>query len=120
MIDDMSDVAPAAFVGRHVEQLALLDAWARASDGTASVVLVGGEAGIGKSRLLRELADEVDRTGGRWLLGGCTSQAGSVQPFGPLVAALRSLARSRRRRRAAPPGRPVGQRPRAPAPRARR
>ena len=49
----MSDLASSStFVGRHAEHTALLDAWARAADGTASVVLVGGEAGIGKSRLL--------------------------------------------------------------------
>ncbi|MFQ5566831.1 MAG: adenylate/guanylate cyclase domain-containing protein, partial [Paracoccaceae bacterium] len=42
------------FVGRRQEIGLLLDRWSRAGDGEGQVVLLSGEAGIGKSRILRE------------------------------------------------------------------
>ena len=48
-------VTSSVFVGREDEVDALLAALARAESGSASTVLVGGEAGIGKTRLLAEL-----------------------------------------------------------------
>lgn len=44
-------------VGRHAEFRALLNAWQGASSGRPSLVLIRGEAGIGKSRLAEELFD---------------------------------------------------------------
>jgi len=46
-------------VGREEELEFLLDRWARAKDGKGQVVLVSGEAGIGKSRIAAALADRL-------------------------------------------------------------
>ena len=48
--------ATSVFVGRHGERDLLDGCWQRATDGHPMVVVVSGEAGVGKSRLLHELA----------------------------------------------------------------
>ena len=52
-----------AFVGRTVERERLDDAWSRAKSGCGGVVVVLGEAGIGKSRLAHELASRAEADG---------------------------------------------------------
>ena len=47
------------FVGRKAELALLNQSWERAVLGEGHVVLVGGEAGIGKSRLIREFIDSI-------------------------------------------------------------
>src|SRR5467141_28791 len=46
-------------VGREAEATLLLDRWAQATDGLGQVVLLSGEAGIGKSRLVQVLKDHL-------------------------------------------------------------
>jgi class 3 adenylate cyclase len=46
-------------VGREHELAMLMERWARAKDGEGQVVLMAGEPGIGKSRLLRALREEL-------------------------------------------------------------
>ena len=46
-------------IGRDEELGALRERWRLASEGNAQVVRIEGDAGIGKSRLVRELMDEV-------------------------------------------------------------
>jgi class 3 adenylate cyclase/tetratricopeptide (TPR) repeat protein len=46
-------------IGRETELALLLDRWRRAAAGKGQVVLVCGEAGIGKSRLVEALADSI-------------------------------------------------------------
>src|SRR5919109_1001038 len=46
-------------VGREAEVTLLLDRWAQVTDGLGQVVLLSGEAGIGKSRLVQVLKDHV-------------------------------------------------------------
>jgi class 3 adenylate cyclase len=46
-------------VGREQEIALLLDRWMQAKDGEGQVVLLSGEAGIGKSRILRELWERI-------------------------------------------------------------
>ena len=48
-----------AFVGRERERRAIMDVWQVAKRGTGRVVTVAGEAGIGKSRLIRDIRDSL-------------------------------------------------------------
>ena len=59
--------------------------------GPSAVFLVAGEAGIGKTRFLREVASRARGSGFRVLEGGCVHLGGEPPPFGPLVEALRGL-----------------------------
>jgi predicted ATPase len=49
------------FVGRDTEMASLIDLWERAKTGSGRIVLLSGEPGIGKSRLVRELREHVVR-----------------------------------------------------------
>ena len=53
------DAGLTGFVGREHEIGLLLDRWGRARSGECQVVLVSGEAGIGKSRILREFIERL-------------------------------------------------------------
>ena len=48
-----------ALVGRDQELALLLDRWQQAKEGEGRIVLLGGEPGIGKSRLVRALRDQL-------------------------------------------------------------
>src|SRR2546425_3782026 len=80
--------ADTPLVGRETEVARLHDALAEAWTGGGRVVAVIGEAGIGKSRLLAELAAEAGRRGGGILLGRAY-ESEQILPFGPWVGALR-------------------------------
>ena len=87
----MEASASEVFVGR-VRELGQLERaldTARAGSGTA--VLVGGEAGIGKTRLSSELAARARDAGFEVLLGRSIDLVGTELPYQPLVEALRPL-----------------------------
>lgn len=77
-------------VGRERESATLLDLFHAAKAGRGQVVLVTGEAGIGKSRLLLELRRALARAGedSTWLEGRCVSFGQSI-PLLPLIDQLR-------------------------------
>jgi DNA-binding CsgD family transcriptional regulator/tetratricopeptide (TPR) repeat protein len=80
-------------VGRD-EQLADLDtALNRARDGSPVTVLLGGEAGIGKSRLVNEFVATARGTNTLVLRGGCLDLGADGLPFAPFSAMLRELVR---------------------------
>ena len=81
----------AAFVGRTRELTALWAAMERARAGRATVVLVGGEAGVGKTRLITEFGDRARASGATVLVGGCIPLGEGVLPYAPLVEALTAL-----------------------------
>jgi DNA-binding CsgD family transcriptional regulator/tetratricopeptide (TPR) repeat protein len=84
-------VASPTLVGR-VEELELLEAARRrAADGEPAVVLVGGEAGVGKTRLLAELTSRYVSEETRVLAGGCVPVGDGALPYAPIVEALRAL-----------------------------
>ena len=82
-------------IGRVAEMAALQSALERAEAGAPVVALVGGEAGIGKSRIVAEVADRARQRGDLVLHGGCVS-IGSEEglPFAPIAEALRGWFRS--------------------------
>jgi DNA-binding CsgD family transcriptional regulator/tetratricopeptide (TPR) repeat protein len=84
-------VSSPRFVDRHRELLAIEAALARTRDGSGSVVFVGGEAGIGKSRLISELGGRAQRDGMTVVVGECLPLGDGVLPYAPVVGALRSL-----------------------------
>ena len=81
-------------IGRADQLASLDDAYAAASGGESATVLVGGEAGIGKSRLVEEFGAGVSRRGGTVLSGGCLELGASGLPFAPFTAVLRQLVRT--------------------------
>jgi len=84
-------MASPTFVGR-VEELQVLDAARRrAADGEPAVVLVGGEAGVGKTRLVAELTARSTADGTRVLAGGCVPVGEGALPYAPIVEGLRTL-----------------------------
>jgi DNA-binding CsgD family transcriptional regulator/tetratricopeptide (TPR) repeat protein len=84
-------MASPTFVGR-VEELETLEAArVRAADADPAVVLVGGEAGIGKTRLVAEFASRCAANGTRVLVGGCVPVGDGALPYAPVVEALRTL-----------------------------
>jgi predicted ATPase len=86
-------VTTGRFVGRTQELALLRQLLARAAAGEALVALVGGEAGVGKTRLVEQLAATAGGQGVRVLGGGCVPLGEEGVPFAPLVEALRGLAR---------------------------
>jgi predicted ATPase len=59
------------FVGREPERAAIRGAIARALEGHGSLVMLAGGAGVGKTRLAMEMADDAARSGFRVLVGHC-------------------------------------------------
>jgi len=85
-------VTAGRFVGRTQELARLRQFLARAAAGEPLVALVGGEAGVGKTRLAEQLAATASQQGVRVLRGGCVPLGEEGLPFAPLVEALRGLA----------------------------
>ena len=66
-LDMMATTALTPLVGREQEVTILLERWAQVKDGSGHVVLLNGEAGIGKSRLVQVLKEHVAQEPGAWL-----------------------------------------------------
>lgn len=98
MLEDMGNwmVSP-VFAGRGAELAALMSAFGHAADAEPTTVLLGGEAGAGKSRLVSEFAARVRAAAGRdgvmMLTGGCLEQSAAGLPYAPFTAAVRQLTR---------------------------
>lgn len=73
-------------VGRGRESALLADWWMSVRDGAGRLLLVDGEPGIGKTRLVAELAHAVEEDGALVLWGRCDE--GPVTPFQPFAEAL--------------------------------
>jgi DNA-binding SARP family transcriptional activator/tetratricopeptide (TPR) repeat protein len=82
-----SGAASFPFVGRGAQLAQLTTAWTRAARGRGSLVLIRGEAGTGKSRLVSELALVATAQGARILRGATPSP--EQRPFQAIASALR-------------------------------
>jgi DNA-binding CsgD family transcriptional regulator/tetratricopeptide (TPR) repeat protein len=90
-------ISSSTLVGRREQLGALTEAYERTASGRSTVVVVGGEAGVGKTRVVAEFLERVSRhpagaTGRpRVLVGGCLELGQTVMPLAPLVGILRQL-----------------------------
>jgi DNA-binding SARP family transcriptional activator len=78
------------FVGREREWTQLSGVLQQALDGRGQIVLVAGEPGIGKTRLLEELAGLATARAARVLMGCCYEMEQNMA-YAPVVEALRPL-----------------------------
>jgi DNA-binding SARP family transcriptional activator len=83
-------IAPSRLVGRVDELEVLQERWQRAEVGQGGVVFIGGEAGVGKTRLAEEFASRLRWQGVRVLWGRCY-EFERLLPYQPISEALRTI-----------------------------
>jgi ABC-type oligopeptide transport system substrate-binding subunit len=76
-------------VGRDRELRQARTLWNQVVSGQGQVLLVSGESGIGKTRLVQSLATQVQVSGGRTLQGACYAEGG--MPYAPFAQLLREV-----------------------------
>ncbi len=81
------------FVGREAEREELRGYLERAVSGQGSLVMIGGEPGVGKTRLAEEVAAEARERGMLALTGRCYEMTGAP-PYIPFVEMLEAAGRS--------------------------
>ena len=90
--ETMTDVATLAptipLIGRDDELEHLRSAWQLSCAGEANAVVVAGDAGIGKSRLIAEIAEEVAAADGLVLTGHCLGLGQAAPPYLPVLEIL--------------------------------
>ncbi|MEV6301094.1 AAA family ATPase [Actinoplanes sp. NPDC051861] len=83
----------AVLVGREADLATLHEVLKRVRGEEPSALLVGGEAGVGKTRLVEEFCRSLAGEPVRLLTGQCLELGEEGLPFAPFAAALRELAR---------------------------
>ncbi len=81
------NLLPAPLVGREADRAALLRSVEGVFDKLGGLVLLEGEAGVGKTRLLQEVAREAEWRGAQ-ALWGHAREARGLKPYAPLAEAL--------------------------------
>ncbi|HXW59808.1 MAG TPA: AAA family ATPase [Solirubrobacteraceae bacterium] len=82
----LRELSATAYVGRVTQGERLRQLWAQARGGSLRLVLIGGEAGVGKTRLATHLAIEVHGGGATVLYGRCDEDLGV--PYQPWAQAI--------------------------------
>jgi tetratricopeptide (TPR) repeat protein len=75
-------------VGRERELADAAALWRKAVAGEGGVLLISGEPGIGKTRLVQEIATRAEVSGGRVLAGECFAEGGA--PYTPVAQIIRA------------------------------
>ena len=88
------NVVSPVFIGRREELASLAGPLDLVMVQRPAFALIGGEAGVGKTRITRELAELAAEQGCCVLTGQCVELGGEGLPLAPLVDALRTLART--------------------------
>ncbi len=86
-------VSSPVMIGRRDEMQRLQTALDGTRAGHGSTILIGGEAGVGKTRLITELGQLAAADNGRVLVGGCLVLGDGALPYAPIAEALRGLYR---------------------------
>jgi DNA-binding CsgD family transcriptional regulator/tetratricopeptide (TPR) repeat protein len=84
-------VSSPVLVGRDAEVVRLNAALDRAAAGRPAILVVAGEAGVGKTRLVAGLLGRAGERGAVALSGGCLDVGEGVLAYAPMVEALRLL-----------------------------
>ena len=88
MIFDKSVVCP-VLIGRETDLQRLDRLMTQSQEGNGQIALIAGEAGIGKSRLIREAKERVPQ--GTMILEGACFQTESVLPYAPVLDLFRNF-----------------------------
>ena len=94
----MARVSSSTFVARKRELEAMTAAVIGSSSGAPLLTLVIGEAGVGKTRLVREVSAAAEAAGAQVVTGGCVPLGSGTVPFAPIREAMRDLATRRTER----------------------
>jgi hypothetical protein len=86
-VRETTAVAQQVFVGRDAELARLRARLVSAIDGGGGLVLVGGEPGVGKTTLVRQLIREAEQRGALAVFGRCYESEGTI-PYSPFVEML--------------------------------
>ena len=86
----LTRVSSPALIGRGEERTELRRVLGEVLAGGSACVVVAGEAGLGKTRLVRDLLDDADDMD--VLVGGCVEVGSDVLPYAPFVDVLSDLA----------------------------
>jgi DNA-binding CsgD family transcriptional regulator/tetratricopeptide (TPR) repeat protein len=84
-------ISSSIFVGRVVERAQLEAGLDEAGRSDPGLVLLGGEAGIGKTRLVSELTTMAGSRGALVVRGHCLDAKAASMPFAPFIEILRGL-----------------------------
>jgi len=87
----MPRVTSPRLVHRAAELDVLADAVRRAAEGAPSLTLLCGEAGVGKTRLVRELRGRAELAGAIAMRGTCVELDGGNLPYAPIAGMLRNV-----------------------------
>ena len=88
-----SRVSSPVLIGRAHESGRLRALLGLAGEGRSSAVVLAGEAGVGKTRLVADFVELARESGAVVLLGGCIVLGDGALPYAPVVEALRGLVR---------------------------
>src|SRR4051794_36503520 len=91
MIPAEGIMAERALIGRADELDLARGLLHRAADGSPGVLLVGGEAGVGRSRLVAAVVDDARELGSRVASGTCIRMDAGALTYSAIVHALRPL-----------------------------
>ncbi len=80
-------------IGREPELERVKEIWKRVNTGEARVLLIGGEPGIGKSRLAREIIASTKSSGAEILTGQCYAEDSA--PYAPIAQIIRNTLANR-------------------------
>ena len=87
-------VSSPIFIGRVAERAALSEALERVAAGQPGIVLITGEAGVGKSRLLTEATALAATMGATAVAGVCVDLAAGTLAYAPFIDIVRDLHRA--------------------------
>ena len=91
-IDVANESGLVPFVGRGPELDSLIARFHDAAAGRGQIVLIEGEAGVGKSRLLHEFRERLNTEDAAWRVGRCISYGASI-PYVPIIDVLKDAYR---------------------------